>query len=114
MCLKNEGTEYIETKFKLEQGIEAKDFEPTQHTEGLKKDSMQPVEEKLNKTLELTQAVHRNMNDLRKSGGDQQLMSESTTITVVVLGCVSVGIVILSVAVQVWYLKSFFKQRKIL
>ena len=114
VCVANGGLEYVELRFKLEQGIEAKDNDSEPKEKKTTRDELVPIEEQLSKSVLLTDEISKNMNDLRIAGGDQQLMSESTTITVIVLGCISLGVVIASTWIQNWYLKSFFKQRKLL
>ena len=104
----------FELKFALQQGVEAKDNENEQQASKTTKDDLKPIESSLQRALDLTKDIDKNMNDLRMSDQEQELLTESTTTTVIILGCTSIGVVLISVAVQMFYLKSFFKQRKIL
>ncbi len=117
ICMKNskyDPNDIPEIRLRLDEGVQA--LEQTKDPlEGVStKDDLLPVEQSLNRTEELTQQIHRDMNDMRRTGSEQQLLGESISTTVVLLGCLSVGIVVGSAALQVWYLKSFFKQRKLL
>lgn len=114
VCLQDNDHEISELKFKMQQGVESAETETKTPAEPPKKDDLKPVEDLLKIALDLTSQIHKNMNDLRMSGSEQQLLTESISTTVIMLGFLSVGIVLLSVAVQLWYLKAFFKQKKIL
>ena len=58
--------------------------------------------------------LHDEMNDLRRTGGEEHAVSSATTTRVIIFGAISVGIIIFSAIIQIWYLKGFFRERKIM
>ena len=61
----------------------------------------------------LTIQLQNEMNDLRRTGFEQHNVNRSTTKNVILFGILSVAIIIASAVIQIWYLKRFFKQKKI-
>ena len=101
-----------EIRFKLQQGVEEV-YPEVNQTEGIGND-FKPLEASLNKTTKVAIEVQRKVDDLRKSGTDQEVLNQSIGKTIILLGGLSIAIVIASALLQVFYLKSFFKRKKIL
>ena len=101
----------MEIRFKLQQGVE--EIYPDQKID-YNKNNYGPLEASLNTTVRMATEVQRKIDDLQKSGTDQETLNNSISTTVIVLGVLSVGIVIASALLQISYLKKFFKQRKLL
>eukprot|EP00826_Nyctotherus_ovalis_P019327 TRINITY_DN1593_c0_g2_i1.p2 TRINITY_DN1593_c0_g2~~TRINITY_DN1593_c0_g2_i1.p2 ORF type:complete len:105 (+),score=30.42 TRINITY_DN1593_c0_g2_i1:477-791(+) len=101
-----------EIRFKLQQGVE--EVYPDANQSLTQGNDFLPLEVSLNKTMRVATEVQKKVDELRKSGADQEVLNESIGTTIVLIGVLSVGIVVASGLLQVFYLKSFFRRRKIL
>ena len=110
VCILKTGKATQPIRIKVEQGIEEVHAEEKFVLSD--EDKFLPVEAALNKTIQKAAEVHKKMDSLSKSEADQKMKSTGTMM--ILLGLLSVSIVIGSALLQVYYLKKFFKRRKIL
>ena len=101
----------MEIRFKLQQGVEEEFPDQKANSD---KNSIGPLEASLNTTVRMASEVQKKIDDLQKSGTDQEMLNDSISTTVILLGILSLGIVIVSALLQVSYLKKFFRQKKLL
>jgi len=66
------------------------------------------------KLKDLSAYLHKEMADLRKTSNDEQIISNATTTRVIIFGVLSVLIILGSAFIQIVYLRSFFRQKKIM
>ena len=112
VCIQKEGLQNKPIYFKLQQGIEKVDDEIQYVTTD--EDNFLPLDKSLNNSLKAASNVKKRMEDLSKSGIDQELLTQSIGSTIIILGLIAIGMVVISAFLQVKYLKTFFKQRKML
>ena len=107
ICLKNTKVNTLEIKLKLEIGIELLIEMPKTGNE------IKSIEDTTIRAKNLTLQLQNEMSGLRKTGFEQHNVNKSTTRNVVIFGVLSVAIIIGSALTQIWYLKRFFRQKKI-
>eukprot|EP00826_Nyctotherus_ovalis_P018216 TRINITY_DN15430_c0_g5_i2.p4 TRINITY_DN15430_c0_g5~~TRINITY_DN15430_c0_g5_i2.p4 ORF type:complete len:114 (-),score=45.07 TRINITY_DN15430_c0_g5_i2:197-538(-) len=110
VCVQKDGSTTQPIHIKVELGV-AEVYEQHKFTVS-DEEKFLPVELALNKTLRMATDVQKKMDSLNKSETEQGMKSISTMI--ILLGVLSVGMVVGSALLQVYYLKQFFKRRKIL
>ena len=109
VCLKTTKVNSLELHIKLESGVGN-----AVETEKPKADNkLKVVEHIASVSKNLTIQLQNEMNDLRRTGFEQHNVNRSTTKNVILFGILSVAIIIASAVIQIWYLKRFFKQKKI-
>lgn len=96
-------------RVRLDSGVEASAEEKT---EGI--DTMEYIEDEVDLIANISSQLHDEMSGLRKTGGEEHAVSAATTTRVIVFGVISVAIIIVSAFIQIWYLRGFFRERKIM
>ncbi len=113
ICLKNAGDELTEVRLKVDQGVDAGKDEATSTGAHTKQDDFVPVLNVLSRVKEVMSGLHKNMDDVRRADSDHDLLSESPTARLLFITLVSISVIVASVLVQLWYLKAFFREKKI-
>ncbi|KAE8671138.1 Transmembrane emp24 domain-containing protein p24delta4 [Hibiscus syriacus] len=90
-------------------GIATKDWEAV-----ARKEKLQGVELELTKLEGAVEAIHENLLYLKSREAEMVSTSETTNAKVAWFSFMSLGICILVSSLQVWYLKSFFQNKKLI
>ncbi len=111
ICLMNKGSGPAEIKFELAMGVESAGNK--KGTEKASGEELRGVERQIAKLNDMSKELGREMGDLRKTSNDEQAVSSSTTVRVIVFGVLSIGIIVGAGVVQILYLRRFFRMKKI-
>ncbi|XP_055831844.1 transmembrane emp24 domain-containing protein p24delta3-like [Solanum dulcamara] len=90
-------------------GIAAKDWDSI-----ARKENIEEIELVLMKFEALVQAIHEKLIYLKKREEEMREVSESTNAAVASFSKVSLSICILAAAAQIWYLKRFFRKKRLI
>ncbi|KAL1309915.1 hypothetical protein HN51_052650 [Arachis hypogaea] len=90
-------------------GISAKDWETV-----AKKEKIQGVELELRKLEAAVEAIRENLIYLKNREADMREVSESTNAKVAWFSIMSLGLCIIVAALQLWYLKRYFRKKKLI
>ncbi|KAK4365871.1 hypothetical protein RND71_013751 [Anisodus tanguticus] len=90
-------------------GIDAKDWDSI-----AKKEKIEGVELELMKLEGLVQTIRENLVYLKKREEEMRAVSERTNAAVARFSIMSLSICILAAAMQIWYLKCFFRKKKLI
>ena len=77
-------------------------------------DTLEYIEDEVALIANISSNLHDEMGGLRKAGGEEYAVRTATTTRVIVFGIISVAIIIVSGFIQIWYLRGFFRDRKIM
>jgi len=108
ICVNNEDREQIEIHFILNKNTEESKYEIMTNV------GITEISREINKLEQMTSQISSNLNDLRKTGSEQELASESKSGFIILFAMISIGVTIGSIMIQINYLKAFFKQKKII
>eukprot|EP00826_Nyctotherus_ovalis_P024858 TRINITY_DN19187_c0_g1_i2.p1 TRINITY_DN19187_c0_g1~~TRINITY_DN19187_c0_g1_i2.p1 ORF type:complete len:209 (+),score=35.76 TRINITY_DN19187_c0_g1_i2:30-629(+) len=106
ICFKNYQNEPIELKLKLNSAV---DFIIDKNELN---GNLTRIEHDIYMTLNYSQQVNKLMTDLRKHATEDNAIGSATTKRVIVFGIISISVIIVSAVVQIFYLRMFFKERK--
>ncbi|KAL3334863.1 hypothetical protein AABB24_031201 [Solanum stoloniferum] len=90
-------------------GIDARDWDSI-----ARKEKIEGVELELMKLKGLAQAVHENLLYLKKREEEMRGVSERTNGAVAWFSMMSLSICVMAAAVQIWYLKSYFRKKRLI
>ncbi|XP_049410614.1 transmembrane emp24 domain-containing protein p24delta3-like [Solanum stenotomum] len=90
-------------------GIDARDWDSI-----ARKEKIEGVELELMKLKGLGKAVHENLLYLKKREEEMRGVSERTNGAVAWFSMMSLSICIMAAAVQIWYLKSYFRKKRLI
>ncbi|XP_057737854.1 transmembrane emp24 domain-containing protein p24delta3-like [Arachis stenosperma] len=90
-------------------GISAKDWESV-----AKKEKIEGVELELMKLEGAVQAIHQYLIYLKDKEANMRQVSERTNARVAWFSIMSLGVCIMAAALQLWYLKRFFRKKKLI
>ncbi|KAK7247314.1 hypothetical protein RIF29_42195 [Crotalaria pallida] len=105
----NQGGEEITLNLDWKIGIAAKDWDSV-----ARKEKIEGVELELRKLEGVADAIHKNMLYLKHREEGVRTVSEKTNSRVAWFGIMSLGICITVSALQVWRLKRFFRNKKLI
>jgi hypothetical protein len=104
---KQEGTASISLDWKT--GISAKDWDSV-----AKKDKIEGVELEIRKLEGLVDAIHQYLIYLKDKEATMREVSEKTNARVAWFSIMSLGLCILVSALQIWYLQTYFRKKKLI
>ncbi|KAK4718722.1 hypothetical protein R3W88_017060 [Solanum pinnatisectum] len=90
-------------------GIDARDWDSI-----ARKEKIEGVELELMKLKGLAQAIHENLLYLKKREEEMRGVSERTNGAVAWFSMMSLSICLIAAAVQIWYLKSYFRKKRLI
>ncbi|KAK4352716.1 hypothetical protein RND71_028234 [Anisodus tanguticus] len=90
-------------------GISAKDWESV-----ARKEKIEGVELELVKLEGIVQAIHENLEYLKNREAEMREVSEKTNARVAWFSIMSLGICLVVAALQIFYLKSYFRKKKLI
>ena len=109
VCITNSGFGHKTVTLDLKTGVAAKDYSAV-----AKKGNLKPLEIELKRLEDQAQAIHADMQYLRLREEMMRDTNESTNARVLWFSIFSLIILVALGGVQLFYLKNFFKSKKIL
>ncbi|XP_059299142.1 transmembrane emp24 domain-containing protein p24delta3-like [Lycium ferocissimum] len=103
------GSKSVTVGLRWRTGIDAKDWDSV-----AKKEKIDGVELELVKLEGLVQTIRGNLVYLKKREEEMREVSERTNAAVARFSIMSLSICILAAAMQIWYLKLFFRKKKLI
>ncbi|KAF0700968.1 Aste57867_8538 [Aphanomyces stellatus] len=108
-CFTNSNDRPVQISFEFKHGVEAIDY-----SDVAKKEHLMPVEKELRKLEDTVAEIHREMLYVRDREASMRDTNESTNTRVTYLNALTI-VILLGVGVwQIFYLKSFFKSKKLI
>ena len=109
ICFINNGIGQKTISFTLKTGVNAKDYSAV-----AKKDNLKPIEVELRRLEDQVQAIHDDMKYLKNREESMRNTNESTNSRVLWFSIFSMVVLVVLGGLQLYYLKNFFKSKKIL
>ncbi|KAJ9158599.1 hypothetical protein P3X46_024164 [Hevea brasiliensis] len=105
----NQGGGDVSVNLDWKTGIAAKDWESV-----ARKEKIEGVELELRKLEGAVEAIHENLLYLKSREAELRTVSETTNTRVAWFSIMSLGLCIVVSVLQLWYLKSFFRKKKLI
>ena len=109
ICFYNNHESVRRVFLEFKHGVEARDY-----TEVAKKEHLAPVEKELRQMEDTVDEIHREMLYMRKREAAMRDTNESTNSRVLWFSIISIVILLIMGGWQIYYLKNFFKSKKLI
>ncbi|DAZ94798.1 TPA: hypothetical protein N0F65_002411 [Lagenidium giganteum] len=109
VCFFNSNDNPVRVMLDFKHGVEAKDY-----TEVAKREHLMPVEKELRKMEDTVDEIHREMLYMREREAAMRSTNESTNSRVLWFSFLSIVVLLAMGVWQVFYLKKFFKSKKLI
>jgi len=109
LCFANTGGSVKTVSFSFKTGVNAKDY-----TSVAKKDNLKPLEVELRRLEDTTAQIHEEMLAMKERETAMRKTNETTNARVLWYSVFSMVTLLSLVAAQIFYLKSYFKKRKLI